>query len=233
VLLRYKELRASGRATDDALIETMRGVGSSLALCAVTTAAAFYSFIPTTFSGVSELGLIAGTGVFFGLFVSVTLLPALVKLFGGEVRGRVNTTWIDPRIFGPLNGRPRAVLGVTAVVMVLTAALLPWVTFDSNPIHLRDPESESVKTLLDLAAAGEAPLLNLVAVAPDDTVAIDWAERLRDLPEVRSVVTVTNRGPPRASPTATERFASARPMRSPTSERPLRLAGWSTPCPRR
>ena len=44
----------------------------------VTTAAGFYAFIPTTFSGVSELGLIAGTGVFFGLFVSVTLLPALV-----------------------------------------------------------------------------------------------------------------------------------------------------------
>ena len=82
VLLRYRELAAAGHATPAALIETMRGVGSSLVLCAVTTAAGFYSFIPTTFSGVSELGLIAGTGVFFGLFVSVTLLPALVAWWG-------------------------------------------------------------------------------------------------------------------------------------------------------
>ncbi len=67
VLLRYRELAAAGHATPAALVETMRGVGSSLVLCAVTTAAGFYSFIPTTFSGVSELGLIAGTGVFFGL----------------------------------------------------------------------------------------------------------------------------------------------------------------------
>ena len=69
VLLRYRELAAEGQATNAALVETVRGVGSSLVLCAVTTAAGFYAFIPTTFSGVSELGLIAGTGVFFGLFV--------------------------------------------------------------------------------------------------------------------------------------------------------------------
>jgi hopanoid biosynthesis associated RND transporter like protein HpnN len=197
VLLRYKELVATGRATDEALLETMRGVGSSLVLCAVTTAAGFYSFIPTTFSGVSELGLIAGTGVFFGLFVSVTLLPALVKLYGGELRRHAGATWIDPRIFVPLNGRPRAVLAATAVVVVLTAGLLPWVTFDSNPIHLRDPRSESVTTLLELAATGEAPLLNLAAVAPDDATAADWAAQLRALPEVRSVVTLANLVPQR------------------------------------
>ena len=72
---------------EPALIETLRGVGSSLVLCAVTTAAGFYSFIPTTFQGVSELGLIAGTGVFFGLLVSVTLLPALVAQFAPSLDG--------------------------------------------------------------------------------------------------------------------------------------------------
>lgn len=192
VLLRYKELIANGQGTDDALVETMRGVGSSLVLCAVTTAAGFYSFIPTTFSGVSELGLIAGTGVFFGLFVSVTLLPALLKMFGGASESSARASWINPRIFVPLNGRPRAVLGATVVAIVVTAAVLPWVEFDSNPIHLRDPESESVTTLLDLASRGEAPLLNLVAVAPDEATAEDWAARIRTLPEVRSVVTLAN-----------------------------------------
>jgi hopanoid biosynthesis associated RND transporter like protein HpnN len=188
VLLRYRELAAAGEATAAALVETMRGVGSSLALCAVTTAAGFYSFIPTTFSGVSELGLIAGTGVFFGLFVSVTLLPALVAWWD-RIPGRNAATWIDPRFLAPLNRRPRLVLGVTAVALVAALASLPRVTFDSNPIHLRDPRSESVATLLELAAAGEAPLLNLAAVAPDRATALTWAERLRALPEVRSVVT--------------------------------------------
>jgi hopanoid biosynthesis associated RND transporter like protein HpnN len=189
VLLRYRELTAAGQPAPAALVETVRGVGSSLVLCAVTTAAGFYSFIPTTFSGVSELGLIAGTGVFFGLFVSVTLLPALVAWWDAAQPKRSAATWLDPRIFAPLSRRPRLVLGTTAVVLVAALAALPQVTFDSNPIHLRDPDSESVKTLLELAAAGEAPLLNLVAVAPDRATALGWATALRTLPEIRGVTT--------------------------------------------
>src|SRR5882672_7274661 len=192
VLLRHKELLAEGHSTNSALLETMRGVGSSLALCALTTATGFYAFIPTTFKGVSELGLIAGTGVFFGLFASVTLLPALVAQLAPKGAGETAKTLIDPRIFVPLQRRPRVVLGITAVVLVASFAALPWVTFDSNPIHLRNPRSESVSTLLELAAAGEAPLLNLDAVAPDDATAQRWAAELRKLPQVRAVVTVAN-----------------------------------------
>ena len=189
VLLRYRELTAQGQAIKPALVTTMRDVGSSLALCAVTTAAGFYSFIPTTFSGVSELGLIAGTGVFFGLFVSVTLLPALVAWWGDRDPKRSAATWIDPKFLAPLTRRPRAVLGVTAAVLVAAFVLLPRVTFDSNPIHLRDPDSESVTTLLELAAVGEAPLLNLVAVMPNHAEALAAAGSLRSLPQVRTVVT--------------------------------------------
>jgi hopanoid biosynthesis associated RND transporter like protein HpnN len=190
VLLRYRELVAEGHATNAALVEAVRDVGSSLVLCAFTTAAGFYAFIPTTFSGVSELGLIAGTGVFFGLFVSVTLLPALVAWWERDPRRLASApTWLDPRIFAPLSRRPRLVLGVATVVLVAAFAALPRVTFDSNPIHLRDPNSESVSTLLELAAAGDAPLLNLAAVAPDAATARRWAADLRKLPEVRAVTT--------------------------------------------
>ena len=189
VLLRYRELVAAGESTNAALVAAVRGVGSSLVLCAVTTAAGFYAFIPTTFSGVSELGLIAGTGVFFGLFASVTMLPALVASWDARQRTALAPTWLDPRIFAPLSRRPRVVLGVTTVVLVTALAALPRVAFDSNPIHLRDPDSESVRTLLDLSAAGDAPLLNLVAVAPDDATARGWAVALRELREVRAVTT--------------------------------------------
>ena len=190
VLLRYRELIAEGHATNAALVEAVRDVGSSLVLCAFTTAAGFYAFIPTTFSGVSELGLIAGTGVFFGLFASITLLPAVVAWWDREPqRLGVAPTWLDPRIFAPLSRKPRLVLAVTTLVLVAAFAALPRVTFDSNPIHLRDPNSQSVSTLLDLAASGDAPILNLAAVAPDAATARRWATELRALPEVRAVTT--------------------------------------------
>ena len=190
VLLRYRELVAEGHAAEPALLETMRGVGSSLLLAAFTTAAGFYAFIPTQFHGVAELGWIAGTGVFFGFLAATTLLPALVAQFASSLRVQSVRTLLDPRIFVPFNRHPRAVLGVAAVVIVASAVALRWVSFDSNPIHLRDPRSESVATLLELAASGDAQLLNLEAVAPDHATATEWASRLRGRPEVRNVITV-------------------------------------------
>ncbi len=190
ILLRYKELVARGASVETALVETTSGVGSSLVLCAVTTAAGFYSFIPTLFKGVSELGLIAGTGVFVSLIVSLTFLPAVLASFPPAVPRREGHTWIDTRPFMLLNKRPRLVLLATAVVAVAAFAALPGVTFDSNPIHLRDPETESVKTLLELSADGEAPLMNLQALAPDHATALKWADELRRLPVVRGVVTL-------------------------------------------
>src|SRR5881394_257705 len=190
VLLRYRELVAQGHAAEPALLKTMRGVGSSLVLAAFTTAAGFYAFIPTQFQGVAELGWIAGTGVFFGFLVATTLLPALVAQFASSLHVKSARTVLDPRIFVPFNRHPRAVLAVTTVVLVASCVALRWVTFDSNPIHLRDPNSESVRTLLELAAHGDAQLLNLEAVAPDHATAVDWAARLRGLREVRAVITV-------------------------------------------
>ena len=190
VLLRYRELVAGGHAAEPALLETMRGVGSSLVLAAFTTAAGFYAFIPTQFSGVAELGWIAGTGVFFGFLAATTLLPALVTQFASSLRVRSARTVLDPRIFVPFNRHPRTTLTVAAAVVVASCVALRWVTFDSNPIHLRDPKSESVETLLELAANGDAQLLNLEAVAPDHTTAVAWAARLRGLPEIRNVITI-------------------------------------------
>ena len=190
VLLRYRELVAEGHAAEPALLTTMRGVGSSLLLAAFTTAAGFYAYIPTQFQGVAELGWIAGTGIFFGFLAAATLLPALVAQFASSLRVQNARTVLDPRVFVPFNRHPRAVLWVAAVVIVASGIALRWVSFDSNPIHLRDPKSESVSTLLELAASGDAQLLNLEAVAPDHATATEWAARLRGLPPVRNVITI-------------------------------------------
>jgi hopanoid biosynthesis associated RND transporter like protein HpnN len=190
VLLRYRELVAEGYAAEPALLTTMRGVGSSLLLAAFTTAVGFYAYIPTQFQGVAELGWIAGTGIFFGFLAAATLLPALVAQFASSLRVKSARTVLDPRIFVPFNRHPRAVLRVAAAVIVASGIALRWVSFDSNPIHLRDPKSESVKTLLELAANGDAQLLNLEAVAPDHATATAWAMGLRGLPQVRNVITI-------------------------------------------
>ena len=44
-------------------METARRAGGQILVAAGATAAGFYAFVPTSFSGVAELGLIAGTGM--------------------------------------------------------------------------------------------------------------------------------------------------------------------------
>ena len=82
LVLRLKELCAARRRTrcgdrrDRARRRARRSRFVRSRRCA-----GFYSFIPTPFKGVSELGIISGTGMFISLFVSVTLLPALLGTF--------------------------------------------------------------------------------------------------------------------------------------------------------
>src|SRR5690606_28898752 len=78
---------------------------------------------------------------------------------------------------------------VTLLVALAALATLPAVRFDNNPINLRDPSTESVVTLRDLAATGEAPLFTLSAIAPDRGTAERWASELAALPEVRAATT--------------------------------------------
>jgi hopanoid biosynthesis associated RND transporter like protein HpnN len=190
VTLRVKELAAEGSPADEAVLVTMRGVGASLVICAVTTAAGFYSFIPTPFEGVSELGLISGTGMFVSLFVSVTLLPALITQLAARTLGDPAARRSDARWTVALARHPRVVTAVCVIGAVISALLLPNVSFDSNPIHLRDPESESIVALEELAEDSDSAVLSLVALADSADAARRWADELEGLPEVRAVNTI-------------------------------------------
>ena len=55
-----------------------RDIGAPLALAAAATAAGFLAFLPTNYQGVSELGLIAGVGMFVAFLMSITVLPCLL-----------------------------------------------------------------------------------------------------------------------------------------------------------
>lgn len=188
--LRLKELLAEGLACEPAIVESVRSVGRTLSVCAITTAAGFYSFIPTPFRGVSELGLISGTGMFVSLFASVTVLPALLAVcYRGRERPSVRA-WPGARLLAPVSAHPRLVVAVSVLIGTAALASLPSVRFDHNPVHLRDPNTESVATLRDLAATGDALPFDLAALAPDPATANDWAHALAALPEVAAARTI-------------------------------------------
>src|SRR5690606_5193531 len=78
--LRAQECRGAGLAPPAALAAAASLTGWPLTLCALSSALAFFAFFPTAYRGLSELGLIAGAGMFIALFLNLTLLPALLRL---------------------------------------------------------------------------------------------------------------------------------------------------------
>jgi hypothetical protein len=89
-----------------------------------------------------------------------------------------------------LHTHRKAVLWAFAVSMLVSIALLPFVRFDFNPLHLRDPNGPAMRALADLM---HDPLrtpntINLLAPNPDAAKAM--TAKLSKLPEVAEAVTV-------------------------------------------
>jgi hopanoid biosynthesis associated RND transporter like protein HpnN len=194
VCVRYRELVISGLEHSVALDETARDVGSSIFLCALTTAIGFFAFVPTDFVGVAELGLISGTGMFISLFCTLTLLPALLSLRPIPVgSGRsAGASWSNGGLTNLPLRHPRAIRSIALVFGIGAVMLLPKARFDNNPLNVRDPSSESVRTFNELLEKGTSSPWSLNAVAPSLESAQLLAERLAELDVVERAVTVSD-----------------------------------------
>ncbi len=67
--MQYRELLGGGMAQREALPRAAADVGGFMVVCAATTSLGFFAFIPTPFTAIAELGLIAGAGMFISLIV--------------------------------------------------------------------------------------------------------------------------------------------------------------------
>ena len=148
--VRFREARHDAGDVAEALRLTARRAGSAILVAALATAAGFLAFVPTAFSGVAELGLIAGTGMLIAFLCTMTFLPAAITLCRArDERAEVGFAW-GRRADTLLTRWHRPILmGFTALV-VLALALAPRLTFDSDPLDTQSPNTEAMRTLRDL-----------------------------------------------------------------------------------
>ena len=174
-----------------ALARTARSISPPLGLAAAATAVGFYSFLPTDYRGVSELGLIAGTSMIIALLANLTVLPALLAVLPS--RGQPEAAgfaWAAPGDHW-LQRHPRLVFGLALLVGLLAAASIPALRFDADPLDLQDPKLEPVATAQELERDPQtAP--SIAILAPDVKQAEALSARLEKLPEVRQVLSVAS-----------------------------------------
>ena len=187
--------RAERHEIDDlktALSRAAFHVGAPLTLAALATAAGFFSFLPTDYRGVSELGQIAGVGMLVAFATTVTLLPALIVVLNPpgepEALGYKSLAPVDEFLARHRVG----IIAGTGVAVVGALPLLYWLSFDFNPINLRDPKTESIATYLELSRDPATNTNAIEVLAPGLDAAKATALRVSKLPQVSHAITLAS-----------------------------------------
>ncbi|OAN51349.1 hypothetical protein A6A04_16365 [Paramagnetospirillum marisnigri] len=170
-----------------AATQAAAAMASPLTLAAVATAVGFLSFLPTDYTGVSQLGLIAGGGMLIALATSFTLLPALLALMPpppereavGLKLGAADA-W--------LQRHARAIVLVASGLSLLGAALVPSMPLDFDPLHLQDPKAEAVAAFTELAKDPDSGVYGVETLAASPAEVPALMARLEALPQVLRVM---------------------------------------------
>lgn len=133
--------------------------GRAVILGAVTSAATFYAFAVTDFTGLREMGYLTGTGILLCMVAVVLLLPAMLSWHEDHHQRRERV----PRLF--LHGfgsgrlirwslaRPRTVLAVGLVLTLIAAFAATGVRFDDSVQSMRPPDNQTVAVRDEIAQA--------------------------------------------------------------------------------
>jgi uncharacterized protein len=189
--VRYRAERHEVDDLHDALLYAGRRAGAPLTLAALATAAGFLSFTPTDYKGVSELGLIAGVGMLVAYFTSITLLPALLsRLKPPSEPHHLGYTVLAP-VDAFLERHRMPILIGTLLVVAAGLPLLYHLQFDFNPMNLRSKTAESVATYIELKNDPQSGANDVGILQPTLAQADAVAAKLRAVPQVGRVTTLS------------------------------------------
>jgi len=171
-----------------AIPETGRQAGGQIALAAAATACGFLAFAPTPFTGVAELGIIAGVGMGIAFLCTITFLPALLRIFSPRpeffLLGLPFGEQVDNLVFR----YRRLVLAGFGVLAVLGVFAAITIGFDANPLDTKDPNTESMRTLEGLLSNPATNPFYADVLTPNLAAANALAAKLSALPEVSGVI---------------------------------------------
>ncbi len=190
--VRYRSERHAQPDLRKALRSAAAKVGDPLSLAAAATAVAFFSFLPTSYRGLFELGLIAGCGMLIAFFCSITFVPAMLAI----VKPPGESAAVGFHSLAPLDDflqrhRIPVIVGTIGVALAGTP-LLFHLPVDFNPINLENPHAASVVTYRELQGDPETRGNDADVLATSLDEANSVAKRLAALPEVARTRTLSN-----------------------------------------
>ncbi len=190
---RYVEERGRGADLERALVAMGGSSGRAVVTGAVTTAATFFAFAVTDFSGLRQMGLLTGSGILFCMISILVLLPALLA-WSDDRRVRIDRVrklhihgFGAGRLAELSFRRPKQVLLAAGLLTLAAAALAPRLGFEDDIRKLRPEGSRGVAIENEVAEAFgrrlDYMMLLLSGASEDETLVLAHRaeERAREL----------------------------------------------------
>lgn len=176
----------------NAIQAATRSLAGPLTIAASAAALGFFSFFPTSYRGVAQLGLIASGGILIALFMTLAGLPALIALFHPRPSATPAAQPLAPKLDRLIARHRIPILAAAGILGVAALAALPYLSFDFDPLKLKDPKTESFATLQELMTDPWATPYTMNVLAPDAERAQALAGKLTALPEVANALTIAS-----------------------------------------
>ena len=188
---RYVDERGQGADHWQALDAMGRYTGLGVLLGAVTTAATFYAFLVTDFKGLSELGLLTGSGILLLMVAVFLLLPALLTIVYGRTTEvpRLNIhSFGSDLLYRASTARPTLTLILAGGMTVLAIGLMTTLDFDDDIQNMRSKDNPGI-ALRDEVMGAFGLRFTPMTVRVDGRNEAEALERARELlPQIESLV---------------------------------------------
>lgn len=185
---RYLQVRATVSSCKDALLQTTHGVGAAILTGAITTSISFFAASFTDFTGIAELGTIAGGGILLCAAAELLVLPAVIVLVDRSGLGmRIPEPLAVHHWITPLLKRPRLLLGSTMVFTAIVAMGIEHLWYDHNLLNLQAEGLESVELEQKLLSESNQSVWYALSIAENADDLLARKEALLKLPSVERV----------------------------------------------
>ena len=206
IVTRHRRGLQAGLTPEEAAVKALDTSGRAVLFAGSTVCIALLGILVLGISFLSGLAVASALTVVFTVMAAVTLLPALLGVFGTRVLSRrqrwklraqaqdANPAGLWTRWAGMVERRP-AILAVAAAVVMLVLAVPVLSLRLGSSDQGNDPKSSTTRQAYDLLAEGFGPGFNgpliLVAQAssPADAAALRTLEAV--LPKISDVASVT------------------------------------------
>ena len=193
---RYMQHRGQGQSAASALRTAVVAVGPGIVTGAVTTALAFFMAGFTEFTGVRELGWIAGGGVLLCCLAMIAVLPAMIHLSDAHRPLQHLPAPLDIRTWlTPLYAKPELVLVAAVAATVILGMGMTRLWYDHNLLNMQPEGLESVELERKLLAESDRSVWFALSIAESPEELLARAERFLQLESVERVEEIASMFP--------------------------------------